>query len=60
MGNKSNDHIGCSVESCKYHCKEDYTCSLNRIAVGACNCNPCHSDATCCKSFEVDKKSFEG
>lgn len=30
---KHNDSIGCSVDECKYHCKDDNYCTLSKIEV---------------------------
>lgn len=49
-----NDSIGCSVDNCKYHCKEDNYCSKKNIKVDMCDNQPHTSDATCCRSFEEE------
>lgn len=48
-----NNSIGCTVESCKYHCTGADYCTKNAIKVGSCNCNVNSVDATCCQSFEA-------
>lgn len=54
MNDKKNNSIGCSVDSCKYHCSSANYCTKNAIEVGNCNCNNAKSvDATCCQSFEA-------
>lgn len=54
MKDQKNNSIGCTVDSCKYHCKDANYCSLNAIEVGACNCcDPKSVDYTCCQSFEA-------
>lgn len=51
--NNKNNSIGCTVESCKFHCNGADYCTKNVIEVGACNCDPKSVDATCCQSFEA-------
>ncbi|MBO5290319.1 MAG: DUF1540 domain-containing protein [Clostridia bacterium] len=53
MNDNKNNSIGCTVESCKYHCTGSDYCTKNAIKVGACNCNVNSVDATCCQSFEA-------
>ncbi len=53
MNDKKNNSIGCTVESCKYHCNSENYCTKNAIKVGGCNCDPKSVDATCCQSFEA-------
>ncbi len=55
MKDQKNNSIGCTVDSCKYHCSDANYCSLNAIEVGACNCDPKSVDSTCCQSFEAKK-----
>ncbi len=55
MCNEKNNSIGCTVDTCKYHCTSANYCTLNSIEVGSCNCNASSSDATCCQSFEIKK-----
>ncbi len=57
MKNEKNEKIGCTVDTCKYHCTDANCCSRNGIEVGCCNCDVESSDATCCNSFE-HKGSF--
>ncbi|MBO5065653.1 MAG: DUF1540 domain-containing protein [Clostridia bacterium] len=53
MKDQKNNSIGCTVDSCKYHCNDANYCSLKTIEVGACNCDPKSVDSTCCQSFEA-------
>lgn len=50
---QKNNSIGCTVESCKYHCQSANYCTKNAIEVGACNINAKSVDNTCCQSFEA-------
>lgn len=50
---KHNESIGCSVEQCKHHCKEDNYCTLNMIQVGTHETNPTQKECTDCNSFEL-------
>ncbi|MBR2875914.1 MAG: DUF1540 domain-containing protein [Clostridia bacterium] len=52
MNSNRNNSIGCTVDTCKYHCKDANYCSKNAIEVSACNCSAKTSDNTCCQSFE--------
>ncbi|HZJ77783.1 MAG TPA: DUF1540 domain-containing protein [Clostridia bacterium] len=53
-GKSPNPHIGCSVNQCKYHCKDKQHCSLDKIAVGKLEENPHDKKATDCESFEKE------
>lgn len=55
MSNCKNEHIACTVDTCKYHCTDSNCCTRSGIDVGACNCKAQTSDATCCRSFEAKK-----
>ncbi|SHE86723.1 DUF1540 domain-containing protein [Clostridium fallax] len=51
---KHNESIGCTVHECKYHCKEDNYCTLDKIQVGK-HLDQAHSkEITDCNSFEVE------
>jgi len=50
---KKNNAIGCTVDTCKYHCQDANYCSKNVIEVTACNSCAKTSDNTCCQSFEA-------
>ncbi|WP_297420938.1 DUF1540 domain-containing protein [Clostridium sp.] len=50
---KHNESIGCSVKECKYHCKDDNYCTLNKIQVGTHESNPKQKECTDCNSFEL-------
>ena len=52
-GSSKNNSIGCTVETCKYHCSGSNYCSRSGIEVGACKCDPHSCDSTFCQSFEV-------
>ena len=56
MNEKKNNSIGCTVDTCKYHCQSANYCTKNVIEVGSCNCDAKTSDATCCQSFEMRAK----
>ncbi len=56
MNEQKNTHIGCTVDTCRYHCTQENYCSKNAIEVGCCNCNAKTSDNTCCNSFEPKAK----
>jgi len=48
---KHNSSIGCSVSDCKFHCKDDDYCTLDKIEVVA-NAKPANSvECTDCGSF---------
>lgn len=47
-----NPSIGCSVNSCAYHCGKSQHCTLNEIMVGGCGTTPKRVDETMCASFE--------
>ncbi|AQS06497.1 MULTISPECIES: DUF1540 domain-containing protein [Clostridium] len=50
---KHNESIGCSVADCKYHCKEDDYCTLDKIKVGTHESSPKSVECTDCQSFEL-------
>lgn len=47
-----NESIGCTVEECKYHCKEDDYCTLNQIQVVKHEMKATTAECTDCGSFE--------
>jgi len=48
---KHNSSIGCSVTECKFHCKDDNYCTLDKIDVVA-HSKPANSvECTDCGSF---------
>lgn len=53
MNDSKNNCIGCTVDTCKYHCTGSNYCTKNEIKVGCCNCNAESKDSTCCQSFEA-------
>lgn len=53
MNDNKNNSIGCTVDTCKFHCKDANYCTLNAIEVGACKCDPKSVDSTCCQSFKA-------
>ncbi|WP_125154140.1 DUF1540 domain-containing protein [Clostridium rectalis] len=51
---KHNNSIACTVDECKYHCKEDNYCTLEKIQV-AKHESVAHSvECTDCNSFEKE------
>ncbi|MBP1890751.1 hypothetical protein J2Z53_002365 [Clostridium moniliforme] len=50
---KHNPSIKCSVDECKYHCKEDDYCTLNSIKVGKHKHTANTVEETDCNSFEL-------
>ncbi|MEG1004481.1 MAG: DUF1540 domain-containing protein [Clostridium sp.] len=50
-----NSSIGCTVEECKYHCKDDNFCTLDSIQVGKNTAQAKEVKATDCNSFELGK-----
>lgn len=50
---KHNESIGCSVDECKFHCKDDNYCTLSKIQVGAHESSPKSKECTDCNSFEL-------
>lgn len=51
---KHNNSIGCSVNECKYHCKEDPYCTLDQIMVTKNKPEARTSETTDCASFECE------
>lgn len=47
-----NDSIACTVDECKYHCKDDDYCTLNKIQVGKHETTAKTVECTDCNSFE--------
>lgn len=50
---KHNDSIGCTVNECKYHCKEDDYCTLQQIQVVKHENMANTAQCTDCGSFEL-------
>lgn len=48
-----NDSIACTVDECKYHCKDDDYCTLNKIQVGKHEGHAKDVECTDCDSFEL-------
>ncbi len=54
MKDSKNECIGCSVETCKYHCGDANYCTRNGIEVGSCGSTDAQtSEKTFCQSFEA-------
>ncbi|SFB39642.1 DUF1540 domain-containing protein [Clostridium frigidicarnis] len=51
-----NSSIGCVVTECKYHCKEDDYCTLNKIEVTKHSSTAKSVECTDCGSFESSSK----
>lgn len=49
---KGNKHIGCTVNDCKYHAKNDMSCRLDHIDVVKHGNGPSTTETTDCGSFE--------
>ena len=47
-----NQHIGCTVTQCKFHCGSENYCTLNKIQVGTHETNPTMVECTDCQSFQ--------
>jgi len=47
-----NDSIGCIVTECKYHCKDDNYCTLEKIEVTKHEGSAKTVECTDCGSFE--------
>ncbi len=50
-----NNSIGCVVNECKYHCKDDNYCTLDKIEIVKHESNAKSVQCTDCGSFELDK-----
>ncbi|MGH4119048.1 DUF1540 domain-containing protein [Clostridium sp.] len=50
---KHNDSIGCTVNECKFHCKEDNYCTLNKIEVTKHESIAKTPECTDCASFKI-------
>lgn len=50
-----NPSIGCTVNECKYHCKDDNYCTLQSIEVGKHEVHAKDVKCTDCNSFELEK-----
>lgn len=46
-----NSSIGCTVSECKFHCKEDNYCTLDKIQVVKHSATADCSECTDCGSF---------
>lgn len=52
--NPCNSTIKCGVSACTHHNKDDY-CSLNQIAVEACDPTVTNAKNTECASFQLNR-----
>ena len=52
--NHANPSIGCSVDQCRYHCKDKAYCSLDNITVNTTDSHGTTKDCTQCYSFKKD------
>lgn len=52
---KHNESIACTVDECKYHCKEDNYCTLDQIKVVKHEGNARTVECTDCGSFESER-----
>ncbi len=50
---KANRSIGCIVDECKYHAKEESYCSLEQIKVIKHEDKATNQEATDCGNFEL-------
>ncbi|SCY81568.1 DUF1540 domain-containing protein [Alkaliphilus peptidifermentans] len=52
---KANKNIGCTVNECKFHSKNDSFCSLDHINIVKHENKATRQETTDCGSFEADK-----
>lgn len=52
MQHEHNDSIACTVDECKFHCKDDEYCTLNKIQVGKHETTANSVECTDCDSFQ--------
>ncbi|SFD14333.1 DUF1540 domain-containing protein [Clostridium uliginosum] len=48
-----NSSIGCNVSECKFHCKSDDYCTLNKIQVVKHTTTANSTESTDCGSFQT-------
>ncbi|MFD3158428.1 DUF1540 domain-containing protein [Haloimpatiens sp. FM7330] len=53
MEGAHNNSIECTVSECKYHCKDDNYCTLNKIRVVKHLQNVNNVEGTDCGSFQM-------
>ena len=53
---KINNSIGCTVDECKYHAKNQNYCSLDKIQVTKNTSRAKEVKETDCQSFETEMK----
>ncbi|MPW27268.1 DUF1540 domain-containing protein [Alkalibaculum sp. M08DMB] len=51
---KINSNIGCTVDECKYHAKQENYCSLEQIQVVKNSSKATNETETDCHSFESE------
>ena len=56
MNNTPNKSIHCTVEQCKYNCKEEKYCMLDQVDIGTHEMNPTVPKCVDCNSFVADNK----
>lgn len=54
MNIKPNDSIGCVVDECKFHAKDENYCTLNKIQVTKHESRATTKQCTDCGSFESE------
>jgi hypothetical protein len=52
---RHNDSIGCVVSECRFHCKDDNYCTLDKIEVVKHEAVASNPECTDCGSFKREK-----
>ena len=56
MNNTPNKSIHCTVEQCKYNCKDEKYCMLDQVDIGPHEANPTVPKCVDCNSFVAENK----
>ncbi|MBQ1263609.1 MAG: DUF1540 domain-containing protein [Oscillospiraceae bacterium] len=56
MNNTPNKSIRCTVEQCKYNCKQEKYCMLDQVDIGTHEANPTVPKCVDCNSFVAENK----
>ncbi|MBQ7800273.1 MAG: DUF1540 domain-containing protein [Oscillospiraceae bacterium] len=56
MNNTPNKSIHCTVEQCKYNCKDEKYCMLDQVDIGTHEKDPTVPQCVDCNSFVAENK----
>ena len=60
MNCSPNKSIHCTVDKCKFNCKDEAYCTLSSVDIGTHEQNPTQTQCVDCNSFVPDNKQKKG